>query len=97
MIMITAAAAAVLLTGCGGDDSEAMDICRAELESRLGEDGVVKVDDVEERTSGVLTKVEGSLVYREDEGAGDRHDTFFTCQLEGDADDLVLRELTVNE
>lgn len=77
--------------------SEAESTCRTALETELGSDGVVKVEDLTEVTNGVLTKVEGTLVYRKDQGAGSRVETWFTCQLEGSSDDLRLRELTIKD
>lgn len=77
-----ATALLVLATGCGDDYTEAQQKCVDMLEARYGEDGLVDVDDLTENSSGVKTKVEGSLVYREQQGAGDRVDTWFTCQLD---------------
>lgn len=80
------------LTSCGGSDAE--ESCRDALEARFGEDGVVDIDNVEERSSRERTKVEGDLAYREDQGAGDRVDTWFVCQLDGDGEvvDLTVKE-----
>lgn len=99
IIGLVIVAAAGGLAGCGEDDpgTAAEQACRAELEQRLGEDGVVSIEDVEENSSGVLTKVEASLVYREQRGAGDRVETWFTCQLEGSGDDVRLTTLTIHD
>ena len=90
------ATAAVALAGCGADKSEAYQMCERQLISTYGEDGVVKIFDVTENESTALMKVEGSLVYREQQGAGDRVDTWFICQLEKTSGGgLAVRELTV--
>lgn len=90
---VTAAALLVLATGCGEDYTEAQQTCVDALERKYGEDGVVDVDDFTENSSLALTKVEGSLVYREQQGAGDRVDTWFTCQLDetGAVTNLVVK------
>lgn len=93
-IAITVALLSAGLAGCS-QASEAEELCRDALEAELGEDGVVKVSDVEEQSSGALTKVEGNLAYREEQGAGDRHDTWFICQLEGSEGDLSVSDLTI--
>lgn len=97
--MVLSLAAVIVLVGVSVSmltrGSEAERLCRDELEGRLGEDGVVDVGNIEERSSGELTKVEGSLAYREEQGAGDRHDTWFICQLESPGGNLSVRDLTI--
>ena len=83
------------LTGCGGEDyTDAQQACVDALERKYGEDGLVDVDDLTEVSSSVRTKVEGSVVYRYQQGAGDRVDTWFTCQLDntGAVESLTLSE-----
>jgi len=75
--------------------SEAENVCRDAVEERLGFDAEdVDFDNIEETSSGVLTKVEGDVTYRDVDDA-ERHDTWFICQLEGDEDDYEVREVTI--
>lgn len=85
---------ASVLVGCGEDYTDAQQTCVDALEERFGEDGLVKVDDLAENASDALTKVEGELVYRHDQGAGDRVDTWFTCQVDeaGAVTNLVVKD-----
>lgn len=72
------------LAGCGEDRTEAQEKCVGLLEAKYGEAGVVDVGDFTENSSAYRTKVEGSLVYRGQQGAGERVDTWFACVLDED-------------
>lgn len=77
--------AATALTGCSEEEmSTAQQSCYDALEAKFGPEGegLVSVGDFTENSSPVRTKVEGSVVYRPQGGAGDRVDTWFTCQLD---------------
>lgn len=89
-----AAVAASTLAGCGEDRTEAQSKCVTALETRLGEDGVVKIENLTENSTKWLTKVEGDLVYRLDQGAGDRVETWFVCQVDetGRVSNLIVKD-----